>query len=72
MKNIKSNFYIVFSNFFRSSFPDGKFIPFQLHLFIKRLIFDTFSDWIGFVIVFLFFIQSEEAIYDPTRLGFIL
>ena len=91
MQNIKSNFYIVFSNVFQSSFPDGKFIPFQPHFFIKHLIsdilcgsffvspwFNCYSLWkhllsfllIGFVVAFLFFIQSKEPIYDPLRLGF--
>ena len=36
---IKSNCYIVFPNFFQSSFSDEKFIPSQLYLFIKSLIF---------------------------------
>ena len=30
---------LFFSNFFQSSFSDGKFIPSQLYLFIKGLIF---------------------------------
>ena len=30
---------LFFSNFFQSSFSDGKFVPFQFYLFIKDLIF---------------------------------
>ena len=40
IKNIKSNCWIFFSNAFQSSIFDGYFIPFQLYLFIKVLIFD--------------------------------
>ena len=39
IQNFKSNCYIFFFKFFQSSFSDGKFIPFQLYFFIKRLIF---------------------------------
>ena len=42
IQNIKSNYYIIFSNFTffsQSSSPDGIFIPSQLYLFMKDLIF---------------------------------
>ena len=39
----------IFSNFIQSSFSDGYFIPFQLYLFIKGLIFVSLS---GFFPIF--------------------
>ena len=39
IRNIKSNFYIIFLKVFAGIFSDGKCIPFQLYLFRKGLIF---------------------------------
>ena len=94
-KTLRAIVTLFFSKFFQSFFSDGKFIPCQLHLFIKGLIFIILcrslfiSSWfnmtvtaywkqllyfllMGFIVVFLFFIQSGESTYDSPQLGFIL
>ena len=94
-KTLRTIVTLFFSNFFQSSFSDGKSIPSQLYLFIKGLIFVilcgffSISSWfnvtvtaylkhllsfllMGFIVVFSFFIQSTESVYDPPRFGFIL
>ena len=38
-KTLRGIVWLIFSNFFQSPFSDGKFIPFQLYLFIKGLVF---------------------------------
>ena len=38
-KTLRAVVTLFFSNFFQLSFSDGKFIPSQLYLFIKGLIF---------------------------------
>ena len=93
-KHIITHFVGLFSSFSQLSFLDGKFIPFQLFLFMKGLIFyflhkffpifslfnatvvaywkHLSSSLIGFMVAFLFLIQSRESIYNPPHFRYIL
>ena len=42
---IKSNYSIIFLNFFQLSFSDEKFIPSKLYFFIKDLLFIILAQW---------------------------
>ena len=44
-KILRATSLLFFSNFFQSFIPAGKFIPFQLYLSKKGLIFDILSGW---------------------------
>ena len=70
---------LSFSIFFWSSLSDSYFIPSQLYLSINGSIFVAvyWKRLLSFIIngiycSFLFFIQSGESSYDPSRLKFIL
>ena len=62
---------LFFSEFFQSSFSDGKFIPSHLYLFVKGLIFVILSAYwkhllsfllIGFIIAFCY-LSNQENLY---------
>ena len=58
IQNIKSNYWIIELNVFRSSFFDGYFIPSQSYLFMNGLIFKSFS---VFYLICLWFSATVAA-----------
>ena len=62
-KTLRAIVTIFFSNFFQSSFSDGKFTPSHLYLFIKGLIFVVLSEFVLFLNNLTWLLHYTERIF---------